>query len=336
MERKSIYRMTAIVCFLVLTGAIGLAQAGIGKGRLAGSVHDEAGNPIVNAAVQLEFEGAGRRVETVTNAGGEWAFIGLGTGNARVTVMAEGFQGLITHVVVSQLTHNKTLQGVLKPMGMKPSVAGSKPEVDKSGLDEVLTRTYSLNYVTPKFVRDSLGIYLLNHSYGEGSNLLSVTLFKKNVAVFEEQLRKLDIKRKNILLRIFTVIAGKEGKSDTIENKDLKSVLAEVSNLLNFKSYVLDGASAITIGDGAGFGRLALSSSISKGLSFDYKEVSVLTDSNGKRSVKLSFWLIQLSNKQELLSSETQIAENGYLVAGVSRIGNEGRSLVLVINAEIK
>ena len=43
-----------------------------------------------------------------------------------------------------------------------------------------------------------------------------------------------------------------------------------------------------------------------------------------------------MSNKQELLSSETEIAENGYLVAGVSRIGNDGKSLVLVINAEIK
>jgi len=152
----------------------------------------------------------------------------------------------------------------------------------------------------------------------------------------EESVLKSDIKKKIILLRIFTVIAAKEGKTEPIENKDLESVLAEVSNLLSFKSYVLDGASMITVKDGADFSRLALSSSTIEDLRFDFKGISVLTGSNGKRSVKLEFWLIQSNNSQVLLSSETEIAENGYLVAGVSRIGKEGKSLVLVINAEIK
>ena len=66
-------------------------------------------------------------------------------------------------------------------------------------------------------------MYFFNCSFGEGSNLISVVMYKKNVAAFEEQLRKLDVEKKNIQLRIFTVIAGKEGKSDTIENKDLKT-----------------------------------------------------------------------------------------------------------------
>jgi len=207
---------------------------------------------------------------------------------------------------------------------------------EKSGPEETVVKSYTLRYASPDFIKDSLKMYFFNCSFGEGSNLISVAMHKKNVAAFEEQLRKLDVEKKTIQLRIFTVIAGKEGKSDTIENKDLKRVLAEVSNLLNFKSYVLDGASAITVKDGAGFGRLALSSTISDGLRFDYKEISILTGNGGKRSVRLAFWLQQLSTKQELLSSETEIAENGYLVAGVSRIGNEGKSLVLVINAEIK
>jgi len=207
---------------------------------------------------------------------------------------------------------------------------------EKSGPEEMVVKSYTLRYASPDFIKDSLKMYFFNCSFGEGSNLISVAMHKKNVAAFEEQLRKLDVEKKTIQLRIFTVIAGKEGKSDTIENKDLKRVLAEVSNLLNFKSYVLDGASAITVKDGAGFGRLALSSTISDGLRFDYKEISILTGNGGKRSVRLAFWLQQLSTKQELLSSETEIAENGYLVAGVSRIGNEGKSLVLVINAEIK
>jgi hypothetical protein len=212
----------------------------------------------------------------------------------------------------------------------------TSPAPERQNPEEVVTKTYTLHYVSPRFINDSLRIYLRNCSYGEGSNLISVALYKKDVAAFEEQLRKLDIDKKNIQLRIFTVIASKEGKSDTIENKDLKRVLIEVSNLLNFKSYVLDGASTITVKDGAEFNRVALSSSMSENMQFDFKGISVLTGSGGKRSVKLEFILVQTSNKQELLRSETEIAENGYLVAGVSRIGNEGKSLVLVINAEIK
>ncbi len=200
----------------------------------------------------------------------------------------------------------------------------------------VVTRTYTLRYVSPEFIREALSVYFMNCSYSRESNLISVVLEKSKVAQFEEQLRKLDVEKKTITLRIFTVIAGKEGTSDAIENKDLKKVLAEVSNLLNFKSYVLDGASSNTTKDGSEFGRVVLSSAIGENLQLNFKRISISTGSDKKRSVKLGLSLMQKSNNQELLNSETEIAEDGYLVAGVSRIGNEGKSLVLVINAEIK
>jgi hypothetical protein len=212
----------------------------------------------------------------------------------------------------------------------------AQPAAEKSASEEVVTKSYTLHFVTPKFILDSLKIYMRNCTFADESNLISVALYKKDIAAFEEQLRKLDVEKKNIQLRIFTVIASKEGKSDIIENKDLKRVLAEVSNLLNFKSYVLDGASTIMTKDGAGYSSLALSTSMSENMRFDFKGISVSTGNSGKRSVKLEFFLTQTNTKQELLRSETEIAENGYLVAGVSRIGKDGKSLVLVINAEIK
>ena len=43
------------------------------------------------------------------------------------------------------------------------------------------------------------------------------------------------------------------------------------------------------IKDGAEYSRLALSSSMSENMRFDFKGISVLTGSNGKRSVKLKF-----------------------------------------------
>ena len=36
-----------------------------------------------------------------------------------------------------------------------------------------------------------------------------------------------------------------------------------------------------------------------------------------------------------LINTETSVKENGYLVAGVSKIGKNGDSLILVISAEI-
>jgi hypothetical protein len=333
MKKRSLKRIGLLGSFVLLACIIGFAQAGQGRGRLTGTVQDEAGRPIANARVQLEFEEAGRRSEVNSNAQGQWVFIGVGTGRARLTVAAEGFQNVVIQLQVSQLQRNKPVLAVLQPTG-SAATAAAEPPHEGANPEEVVTRTYALEHVTPKAVHDALSVYLINHSYGEGSNLISVKLFRKNIAVFEEQLRRLDVQKKDILLRIFSVIAAKEGPGQAIENKDLKNVLAEISQLLNFKSYTLDGASAITVKDGGGFGRLALSSSISAGLRFDYKGVSIVTDGSGKRSVKLAFWLLQSGN--ELLSSETQIAENGYLVAGVSRLGQDGKSLVLVINAEIK
>jgi hypothetical protein len=209
----------------------------------------------------------------------------------------------------------------------KTQAAGNSPS-------EVVAKSYTLRYVSPEFIKESLRVYFITCSFDEGSNMISVVLDKKNVVTFEEQLRKLDIEKKSIQLRIFSVIASKEGKSDAIENKDLKRVLTEVSNLLSFKSYILDGASVIMLKDGTRRSYLSLSSAMPEPLQLFINHVTILTGSGGKRSVKLGLELYE--KKEHLLDSETEIAENGYLVAGVSRIGNDGKSLVLVINAEIK
>jgi hypothetical protein len=209
----------------------------------------------------------------------------------------------------------------------KTQSAGNSPS-------EVVAKSYMLRYVSPEFIKEALRVYFITCSFDEGSNMISVVLDKKNVVTFEEQLRKLDIEKKSIQLRIFSVIASKEGKSDAIENKDLKRVLTEVSNLLSFKSYLLDGASVIMLKDGTRRSYLSLSSAMPEPLQLFINHVTILTGSGGKRSVKLGLELYE--KKEHLLDSETEIAENGYLVAGVSRIGNDGKSLVLVINAEIK
>ena len=336
---KTIAYWTAFVCMVLLAGIPAIAQAGQGRGRLTGTVCDESGSAIADATVWLEFAGAGRRAETVTGKDGQWVFNGVGSGKARITVMAEGFQGVVVNTVVSQLRFNRPVPIVLKPYAASPlkaAVLNDAPSqaAENIMVDDKITRTYALRHISPDFLKDAARVFLDYWSFADGSNVITVRLFRKNLAAFEALLEKLDVEKKNIVLRIFTVIAAKEGRSDDFENKDLKRVLGEVRNLLNFKSYVLDGASAITVQDGAALGRLALSTSLLEGLNFSYRNISLQTGGEGKRAVKLEFYLS--AGKQELLGSTTEIAEDGYLVAGVSRIGSEGKSLVLVINAEIK
>ena len=210
------------------------------------------------------------------------------------------------------------------------------PQAAVSQRDEVVTRTYTLKHIDPLRVKETLNVYFYNISFSQESSVITVRLPKANLAPFEEELRKLDAPRRSILLRVFTIIAAKTGKGEDIENKDLKRVLAEISNLLNFKAYTLDGASVIALRDGTRYGELLLSSDSLEGLRLEFKHVALATNADGKRAVRLGFQLLQHGGMGVLLYTETEVAENGYLVAGVSRIGNGGKSLVLVINAEIK
>lgn len=123
-----------IVIVLLIGAQQAAAQGGTGKGRLQGVVLDEGGNPVASAKVVLELqarETAER--EAMTNAKGEWAVIGLGSGNWRVTVSCEGYIPTATTVFVSQLEKNPKVVTRLK-----------KPEIRR---DAVITDEASLAYI---------------------------------------------------------------------------------------------------------------------------------------------------------------------------------------------
>lgn len=104
-----------IVALLAVFLPSGLhAQAGQGRGRLNGKVLDETGKPVANAAITLEFENSGKKMETTSNQKGEWALIGLGTGRCNMMVMADGFLPATQQITVSQLNRNPAVNFVLK------------------------------------------------------------------------------------------------------------------------------------------------------------------------------------------------------------------------------
>jgi len=85
-----------------------------GKARLKGQVTDEAGNPLVNAKVELVFEDEVSKFNTTTNDTGDWAVIGLGSGQFRITASLDGYIPAQKLVQVSQLNQNPKVMHVLK------------------------------------------------------------------------------------------------------------------------------------------------------------------------------------------------------------------------------
>ncbi|MCP4218761.1 MAG: hypothetical protein GY765_29285, partial [bacterium] len=116
-----------------------------------------------------------------------------------------------------------------------------------------------------------------------------------------------------------------------------------LQTVLNFKAFSLDGVSAITLVEAQHEGRLQLSSS--QGLEMKMSYIRVKKDENGKPLVGFNFRLIQETpigdNEQDtrsktLIESQVSISDYGYYVAGVSKIGKNGDSLILVMNPVIK
>lgn len=234
-------------------------------------------------------------------------------------------------LVIIGLTHNLTAQD------------GNKNQENRQSHSAV-TKTYTLQHLSPQEVERTLRQYFLNCSYSPNGNMISVTIFEYNVPRFEELLAKLDVERKKILVRVFTVIASHQGNDNTteIDNQEIKSVLAELKKVLSFKSFKVDGVSAVTLTDRQHISRLALSSQFP--LRLELGDISIREDSKGKKSITFEFSLGQkaaATNKDgnwfydTIIESETSVKEKGYLVAGVSKIGKNGDSLVLIINAEI-
>jgi hypothetical protein len=221
----------------------------------------------------------------------------------------------------------------------------AKQETKKQSSSSIyVTKTYFLKHISPRTVDKAMRAYFRSTpSYERNGNMITVKMLKENIPEFENLLKKIDVEKKKVLIRVFTVIASNEGKSSIIENKDLKRVLTELQKVLSFKAFRVDGASALTVKDGQERGSLQLSSSSS--LKLELGDIYIKEEKAGDRIVGFEFILNQESRfltkdgglfNNTLIRSETFVKENGYLVAGVSKIGKDGDSLVLVINAEIK
>ena len=217
---------------------------------------------------------------------------------------------------------------------------------------EAVVKTYSLKYVNPNDLMKAAKFYVYEFTASGGT--LTVRIPRKFIADFEALLKKLDVEKKNIQFKVYTIIALKDapwdaykayfnmGTSD-ISNPELKAVLDQMKDLWNFKFYSMENPSFLTVKDGAeGNASKLVSGNLNLNCEMRLRNVELRGDDPGKRIISAGqIQLFQTTGGQRITLIETSditFKEKGYLVVGVSGInlGMGGAALILVISAEIK
>jgi hypothetical protein len=226
--------------------------------------------------------------------------------------------------------------------------------VTQAAEEEKVVKTYPLKYVTWNEVAVAARLYLYASSGSE--NTITVGLPKKYVADFEALLKKLDVEKKNIMFRVYTIIAARDNAPDIIkrpeskeiENRDLKLALDEIKGLWNFKHYWVEAPSLLTVREGMLVNGFKLVSSLLGFADFTMGLIHVRVggEETGKRIITIGGINLELNvntpngtSKSTLIDTkELSLKENGYLIVGVSGLqtGWSGLALILVISAEIK
>lgn len=107
MDHRLSTKLAAGAAILLLVSGLALAQAGRGTARMNGIVLDPAGKPVVGAKVTAVFtQSGGSTFEETTDKKGEFTFMGVGTGNWDVTVVAKGYLPVTQRLYTSQLNKN--------------------------------------------------------------------------------------------------------------------------------------------------------------------------------------------------------------------------------------
>jgi len=213
-----------------------------------------------------------------------------------------------------------------------------------------VVKTYTLKYISATEFMRSARFYVIDSSGTENS--LTVRIMPRNIPEFEALLKKLDVEKRNIQFKVYTIIASKEqplerlkdnfvGDTQGLADKDLKKVLDEMKGLWNFKYYWVDSPSFLVVKDGADGSMFKM---VSNPFDFDMRilRVNLRGDEAGKRIISVGeIQLMQTLNTTKpvlIETSDVTFKEKGYLVVGVSgfNAGWSGSALVLVISAEVK
>ena len=140
MKSPGVTVVTVVVLLVLVFAPLGRAQEGRGDGRLSGVVYDTDNHPVSGAAVTLEYFAYNRRLTTVTDKKGQWAFLTLGKGQVKVTIEKEGFISAFGQVPVSSLGQNPRQSIILRRLAeRKPAETGPAAETE-----DAFTKAFTL------------------------------------------------------------------------------------------------------------------------------------------------------------------------------------------------
>jgi tetratricopeptide (TPR) repeat protein len=107
MNHRLFPKCAAGAVIILLTAGLAIGQAGRGIARMGGVVVDKDGKPVEAAKVTAVFDkSGGSTFETTTDKKGDWAILGVGTGNWLVTVAAKGYLPVTVNTYIRQLDKN--------------------------------------------------------------------------------------------------------------------------------------------------------------------------------------------------------------------------------------
>lgn len=220
-----------------------------------------------------------------------------------------------------------------------------RAKIEKSRWENAqILKTYQLKHIRPEDLINATRLYTINSTVYKDT--VTVKILNKNVSTFEELLKKIDVEKKSIIFKVYTILASTDSKDKDeqkgIKDKGLKQVLSELENLWNFKTYVIDNPFIITVTEESGSNYFRLASNIYP-LGIHIQNVHLNSAKPGERNITIGQiqLLRQYTDQDDLIfidSKSVVIKEDGYLVVGASGLSfpSKGRVLILVISAEIK
>lgn len=122
---KRFLLIAGLLASVALLGAPAAAQTGTARGKVV----DDKGQPVVDAAVLLEFQGGvTRKFDTKTNKKGEYTQVGVYPGVYRVTASKEGYQPAYVEykIVLGEATYLPEIK--LLPKAAAAAAAGGSRE----------------------------------------------------------------------------------------------------------------------------------------------------------------------------------------------------------------
>jgi tetratricopeptide (TPR) repeat protein len=164
---KTFEVVIAVLIVTGLTASFLQAQAGRGKGRLLGKViFAETKEPVVNADVLVQFsQDANLKFEAKSDKDGEWGFIGLGTGEWRISASFPGYIPDKKALKVSQFSNNPfvilTLEKIKEGDMVvdKTSLLGQGNTLFEQGkYEEAMTAFKGYFEKTPDFIEVNINI----------------------------------------------------------------------------------------------------------------------------------------------------------------------------------